>query len=56
MTATAAPAVRTANGIAPSDENLLEVRDLRKHYPITAGFLKREVGAVKAVDGVNFTL
>jgi peptide/nickel transport system ATP-binding protein len=35
---------------------LLEVRDLEKHYPLTEGILKRQVGAVRAVDGVSFTL
>jgi oligopeptide transport system ATP-binding protein len=33
---------------------LLQVRDLKKYFPITAGILKRQVGAVKAVDGVSF--
>ncbi|GMA65268.1 dipeptide ABC transporter ATP-binding protein [Alicyclobacillus fastidiosus] len=37
-------------------QNLLEVTDLQKHFPITAGFFKRQVGAVKAVDGVSFYL
>ncbi len=36
-------------------EPLLEVRDLVKHFPITKGFLvRRQVGAVRAVDGVSF--
>ena len=35
---------------------LLEVRDLTKHYPIRRGLLRREVGAVRAVDGVSFAL
>jgi peptide/nickel transport system ATP-binding protein len=62
MSATATPAakttsgLKTANGVAPDDVNLLEVRNLQKFFPITAGFFKREVGAVKAVDGVNFAL
>jgi oligopeptide transport system ATP-binding protein len=34
---------------------ILEVRDLKKHFPINAGFIiQRQVGAVKAVDGVSF--
>ncbi|MCC7257668.1 MAG: dipeptide ABC transporter ATP-binding protein [Gammaproteobacteria bacterium] len=35
---------------------LLEVRDLRKHFPIRGGLFRRIVGQVKAVDGVSFTL
>ncbi len=34
--------------------NVLEVDDLKKHYPIHAGMLRREVGRVRAVDGVSF--
>src|SRR5215216_3415162 len=33
---------------------LLEVRDLKKHFPIRRGLLRRVVGQVKAVDGVSF--
>ena len=33
---------------------LLEVKDLKKHFPIERGFLRRVVGHVKAVDGVDF--
>jgi len=36
------------------DERLLEVSDLEKHFPIKQGFLKKEVGQIRAVDGVNF--
>jgi peptide/nickel transport system ATP-binding protein len=35
---------------------LLDVRKLKKHYPITEGLLKTEVGRVRAVDGVSFTV
>lgn len=35
---------------------LMRVRDLGKSFPIQAGFLRRTVGYVKAVDGVTFTL
>ena len=36
---------------------LLEVSGLQKHFPITRGaFLKRKVGAVRAVDGVDFSV
>ena len=33
---------------------LLEVRDLRTHFPIRRGVFSRTVGYVKAVDGVSF--
>ncbi|MEH0546653.1 dipeptide ABC transporter ATP-binding protein [Streptomyces sp. B21-105] len=38
-------------------EPILEVSGLVKHYPLTQGILfKKQVGAVKAVDGVDLTL
>ncbi|MFH8552114.1 ABC transporter ATP-binding protein [Streptomyces celluloflavus] len=38
-------------------EPILEVRDLVKHYPLTRGVVfRKQVGAVRAVDGVSFTL
>jgi peptide/nickel transport system ATP-binding protein len=35
---------------------VLEVNDLKKHFPIRKGFLRRVVGAVRAVDGVSFAV
>lgn len=35
---------------------ILEVRNLKKHYPIRKGLLAKQVGAVKAVDGVTLTV
>lgn len=35
---------------------LLTVKDLKVHFPVTRGLLKRTVGYVKAVDGVSFTI
>jgi peptide/nickel transport system ATP-binding protein len=41
----------------PTNENLLEVTGLEKHFPITRGIvLRRKVGAVHAVDGIDFTV
>ena len=38
-------------------ENIIEVRDLVKHFPVKVGVLfKRTVGHVRAVDGVSFDL
>ncbi|MFD0916832.1 ABC transporter ATP-binding protein [Pseudahrensia aquimaris] len=37
-------------------ETLLSVDDLKIHFPIHAGIFRRKVGAVKAVDGVNFEI
>jgi oligopeptide/dipeptide ABC transporter ATP-binding protein len=35
---------------------LLEVRNLKKYFPLHKGILSRTMGWVQAVDGVNFTL
>ncbi|KPI01310.1 oligopeptide/dipeptide ABC transporter, ATPase subunit [Actinobacteria bacterium OK074] len=35
-------------------EVLLKVENLTKHFPIRKGVLRRQVGAVKAVDGIDF--
>jgi oligopeptide transport system ATP-binding protein len=35
---------------------LIHVKDLKKHFPIRRGVLKRQVGAVQAVDGVTFDI
>ncbi|MEI7845062.1 MAG: dipeptide ABC transporter ATP-binding protein [Chloroflexota bacterium] len=39
-----------------TEEILLRVEDLYKHFPIYKGFIQRQVGAVHAVDGVSFTV
>ena len=51
---------RRARGAAASStaerrhDDVLEVVDLRKHFPIRRGFLRRIVGHVRAVDDVSF--
>ncbi|MEE8397573.1 MAG: ABC transporter ATP-binding protein, partial [Desulfobacterales bacterium] len=41
----------------PAGEDVvLEVADLKVHFPVLKGLFKRVVGQVKAVDGVSFTL
>ena len=46
-----------ANGKTGDGRNvLLEVRGLKKHFPIQQGFLKKVVGQVKAVDDVSFSI
>jgi peptide/nickel transport system ATP-binding protein len=47
--------VKTVAKGAESNGLLLEVKDLKKHFPIRRGFFStRTVGYVKAVDGVSF--
>jgi oligopeptide/dipeptide ABC transporter ATP-binding protein len=41
---------------SPNGRPLLEVRDLKTHFPIKKGLLQRTVGHVKAVDGVSFSV
>ncbi|HEU5355622.1 MAG TPA: dipeptide ABC transporter ATP-binding protein [Actinocrinis sp.] len=44
----------TINDSTP--EALLSVSGLQKHFPIRRGILRRTVGAVKAVDGIDLTV
>ncbi|MFA6506572.1 MAG: ABC transporter ATP-binding protein [Treponemataceae bacterium] len=37
-------------------EYLLEVKDLKMHFPIYSGILPKATGSVKAVDGVSFNI
>ncbi len=39
---------------SPTGEYLLEVKNLKKYFPIQKGFMRRTVGNVKAVDDVSF--
>jgi len=42
--------------LAEQNGNLLEVSDLKVHFPIKEGLFRRTVGHVYAVDGVSFQL
>jgi len=37
-------------------EKLVEVKDLKKHFPVRAGVFSRPIAAVKAVDGVSLEI
>jgi oligopeptide transport system ATP-binding protein len=45
-----APGAATPGG----QGNLIEVEDLKVHFPIRSGIFQTEVGTVKAVDGISF--
>ena len=36
--------------------SLLEIHNLKKHFPVSAGLFSRGKGAVKAVDGVSLSI
>ncbi len=38
------------------NKTLIEVRHLKKYFPIKGGVFSRQVGSVKAVDDVSFTI
>jgi oligopeptide/dipeptide ABC transporter ATP-binding protein len=42
--------------LGSSKEVLLSIRNLKTYYPILGGFFKRQIGEVKAVDGVSFDI
>jgi oligopeptide transport system ATP-binding protein len=39
-----------------NDEVLLRVEDLKMYFPIYRGVIRRQVGAVRAVDGISFDI
>ena len=45
----------TAKAASRGDQ-LCRVEGLVKHFPIHRGFLRRQVGAIQAVDGISFTI
>jgi oligopeptide transport system ATP-binding protein len=48
--------VTQANARAQDKKTVLEVRNLKKYFPIKRGLLQRVRGHVKAVDDVSFTI
>jgi len=46
----------TIHGRAAAGEEILSVQGITKHFPLRSGFLRREVGAVRAVDRVDLNL
>ncbi len=41
---------------AAEDDSVIEVKNLKMYFPITAGILRRKVGDIKAVDDVSFKI
>jgi len=37
-------------------KKILELKNLKKHYPILGGVLRREIGSVKALDGIDLDI
>ncbi|SDJ25758.1 ABC transporter ATP-binding protein [Natribacillus halophilus] len=42
--------------IVPGQENILEMQELKKHFPVKTGVLQRTTGHVKAVDGIDIAV
>lgn len=48
--------LRTSSSLSLPDDVLFSVRNLKKYFPIHAGWLKRHVGDVKAIDDVSLDI
>jgi len=48
--------IKSANALEHENDNILEVKNLKKYFPIKAGLLQRVVGNVRAVDGISFNV
>jgi len=46
----------TGSNHATGGDALCRVENLVKHFPIHRGFLRRQVGAIQAVDGISFAI
>ncbi len=44
----------TTVGTTPSSDILLKVENLKMHFPVFRGVFQRQVGEIKAVDGISF--
>ena len=38
------------------ENNLVQVKDLKKYFPIQGGLFKKTTGFIKAVDGISFSI
>src|SRR5689334_2989986 len=47
------PAVKAPAASAPA---LVRVDDLKVHFPIRSGLLRRQTGTIRAVDGISFQI
>jgi len=45
-----------ASGSTAGASSLVTIRELKKHFPIRKGFFSRQVGAVRALDGINLEI
>jgi oligopeptide transport system ATP-binding protein len=46
----------TANSVPADEMPLIRVENLKMHFPVHAGILRRQVGTIKAVDGITFDI
>ncbi len=39
-----------------SDKSLVSIHNLKKYYPVTGGIFRKQIGTVKAIDGINLEI
>jgi oligopeptide transport system ATP-binding protein len=48
--------IKTLSDTLPDLRRIMEVQNLKMHFDVTKGLLKRKTGSIKALDGVSFSV